>query len=185
MIHIRKASSADAGAIAPIMLAAMEEIVYYLIGEQDRQKAIAFLEHHIAQTGNQYSYEHIFVAEEEGNIIGEICLYPGSSLEQLRAPVLAYLHTHYQRDLPLAAETQEGEIYIDTIAVSAETRGKGLGKMLLLYVIDLFVHRYHEVLGLLVEKENPKAKKLYLNMGFKPVGQVNLFEKELEHLQYS
>src|SRR5690606_4151594 len=124
MIKIRKATPADAIAVAPIMLTAMKEIVYYLIGEQNEEKAIAFLAQHISQPGNQYSYEHIFVAEEDGKIIGEICLYPGASLEQLRTPILEYLRTHYQRDLELGNETQDGEIYIDTIAVSEEARGK-------------------------------------------------------------
>lgn len=185
MIRIRKAFPADAEAIAPIMLTAMEEIVYYLIGEQDQQKATAFLAHHIAQPENQYSYEHIIVAEEDGNIIAQTCLYPGDALEQLRAPILSYLHLHFNRTPSLGAETQAGEIYIDTISVSAAARGKGIGKILLLYVIDLFVHRQKEVLGLLVDKENTKAQKLYLKMGFKYVDDVHLFGKELEHLQYS
>ncbi|HLT89270.1 MAG TPA: GNAT family N-acetyltransferase [Sphingobacterium sp.] len=185
MIQIRKALPADAEAIAPIMLTAMEDIIYYFIGEQDQQKATAFLAYHIAQPENQYSYEHIIVAEEEENIIGQICLYPGDELEQLRAPILSYLRTHFKREPNLGNETQAGEVYIDTLAVSAAAQGKGIGKMLLLYAIDLFVHRQKEVLGLLVDKENPKAKKLYLNMGFRPVRDVQLFGKELAHLQYS
>jgi len=185
MIRIRKAQPSDAGAIAPIMLTAMEEIIYYFIGESDRQKAIAFLVHHIAQPGNQYSYEHIIVAEEDEEIVGQICLYSGDSLEQLRAPVLSYLRMHYNREPNLGQETQGGEIYIDTIAVSPIAQGRGIGKTLLLYVIDLFVHRYSEVLGLLVDKNNPKAKELYVNMGFKPIKDVHLFGKELQHMQYS
>ncbi len=185
MIQIRKARPTDAKAIAPIMLTAMEEIIYYFIGEHDQQKAIAFLTHHIAQPKNQYSYEHIIVAEEDDNIIGQICLYPGDALEQLRAPILFYLHTHFKREPNIGHETQAGEIYIDTLAVSAAAQGKGIGKILLLYVIDFFVHRYGEVLGLLVDKENQKAKKLYLNIGFNPIGEVHLFGKELVHLQYS
>lgn len=185
MLQIRKALPTDANAIAPIMLTAMDDIIYYFIGEQDLQKAITFLAYHIAQPRNQYSYEHIIVAEEDGDIIGQICLYPGDELEQLRAPILSYLHTHFKSEPNLGNETQAGEVYIDTLAVSAAAQGKGIGKILLLYAIDLFVHRKKEVLGLLVDKENPKAKKLYLNMGFKPVRDVFLFEKELVHLQYS
>ncbi|TYR32702.1 GNAT family N-acetyltransferase [Sphingobacterium phlebotomi] len=184
-MRIRKALPTDAIAIAPIMLTAMEEIIYYFIGEQDRHKAITFLAYHIARSGNQYSYEYIIVAEEDGNIIGQICLYPGDALEQLRAPILSYLYTHFKRQPDLGNETQTGEVYIDTLAVSAAAQGKGIGKKLLLYAIDFFVHRQKEVLGLLVDKENPKARKLYLNMGFKPVKDVHVFGKELEHMQYS
>lgn len=163
----------------------MKEIVYYLIGKQDEDTAVRFLEHHIAQPGNQYSYEHIIVAEEEGVIIGQICLYPGDELEHLRSPILSYLEKHFNSSPNLANETQAGEVYIDTIAVSSGAQGRGIGKILLLYVIDIFVHRQNQTLGLLVDKENPKAKKIYLNIGFKPVKTVRLFGKELEHLQYS
>ncbi|PRD57516.1 GNAT family N-acetyltransferase [Sphingobacterium gobiense] len=184
-MQIRKARSTDAEAIAPIMLTAMEEIIYYFIGEQDQQKATAFLTYHIAEPGNQYSYEHIIVAEEDGNIIGQICLYPGNKLEQLRAPILSYLRTHFKREPNSGNETQAGEVYIDTLAVSIAAQGKGMGKILLLYAIDLFVHRQKEALGLLVDKENPKARKLYLDIGFKPVKEVSIFGKQLVHLQYS
>lgn len=185
MIKIRKARPTDADAIAPIMLTAMEEIIYYFIGEQDQQKATAFLKHHIAQPRNQYSYEHIIVAEEEGNVVGQICLYPGYMLEQLRTPILSYLQTHFKREPNLGNETQAGEVYIDTLAVSTAAQGKGIGKILLLYAIDLFVYRQKEVLGLLVDKENPKAQNLYLKIGFKPVRDVQLFGKELTRLQFS
>lgn len=185
MIKIRKAFPADAAAIAPLMLLAMEEIIFYFMGERDRQKAIALLTYLISQPENQYSYEHIIVAEEDEKIIGQICLYPGDALEQLRAPVRAYLRKHFNRAPALGEETHAEETYIDTLAVDPAAQGRGIGKILLLYVIDLFVHRYGEVLGLLVEKDNDRAKTLYLNIGFKPTGTVHLFDKTFEHLHYS
>lgn len=185
MLKIRKAKITDAAQIAPIMLLAMEEIIYYFLGENNTEKAIDFLEKHIEKEANQYSYQNIIVAENDGEIIGQICLYPGENLEELRTPILTNLEQVYGKVLHLEKETQKGEIYIDTLAVSSAAQGKGIGKMLLLYAIDYYVTVRQEVLGLLVDKENPDAKKLYLKLGFKPVRDVTIFEKEMEHLQFS
>lgn len=185
MIEIRKAVAKDAAQIAPIMLLAMEEIVYFFLGENNKEKAIAFLEEHIAKPANQYSFENIIVAENDGVISGQICLYAGAELQKLRTPILRYLEEKYDNLLDLEKEAQDGEIYIDTLAVSPDAQGKGIGKMLLLYAIDYYVTMRQQVLGLLVDKENPDAKKLYLKIGFKAVGHLEIFEKEMEHLQYS
>ena len=50
-------------------------------------------------------------------------------------------------------------------------------------MIDEYVHRQHKILGLLVDDDNPDAKKLYLKLGFKPAGPKILFGKQLAHLQ--
>jgi len=42
-----------------------------------------------------------------------------------------------------------------------------------------------KTLGLLVDEDNPAAKRLYLNMGFVIVKPVYIFQKNMEHLQYS
>lgn len=185
MIRIRKATPADATEIAPIMLSAMEDIIYYFIGKNDKKEALHFLTRHIRRPSNQYSYEYIFVAEADGQLVGQICLYPGADLQRLRHPVLLDLASTYDRTLKLPAETQSGEVYIDTIAVSPGYQGRGIGKMLLLYAVDLFVKRNQQVLGLLVNLDNPLAKKLYLNIGFTIVNRVHIFGAEMEHLQYS
>src|SRR5690606_23112163 len=151
MIKIRKAFPADAAAIAPLMLSAMEEIIFYFMGERDRQKAIALLTYLISQPENQYSYEHIIVAEEDEKIIGQICIYPGDALEQLRAPVRAYLRKHFNRAPAFGEETYAEETYIVTLVVVQSVLGRCIGKILLLYVVDLSVCRYSEVLSLLVE----------------------------------
>lgn len=83
----------------------------------------------------------------------------------------------------LEDETEAGEIYLDSIAVSHLAQGKGIGKVLLTYVIDHYVVKGAHTLGLLVDEENPKAKSLYLKVGFEEVGKKKLFGKRMQHLQ--
>lgn len=184
MIQIRKAQPQDIDSIAELMFLAMEEIVYFFLGTDNKEEGISFLQQHIAAHGNQYSLENIIVAEENQVILGQICIYEGRLLQTLRKPILDYLATTYGKEVLLEQETQSGETYIDTIAVADTARGRGIGNMLLLYAIDLFVNQRGEVLGLLVDKENPNAKRLYLKVGFQIKETKTIFGKEMDHLQY-
>ncbi len=183
-MQIRKAKKEDAIQIAELMILAMTEIVYQFIGKEDFEEGKKFLKTLIEQEKNQYSYECIFVVENQDGILGQICLYPGAQLEQLRQPVLDYIKTQYAIDYEVANETQAGEIYVDTIAVSATAQGKGIGKLLLNHVIEEYVHKNKEVVGLLVDFDNPDAKRLYEKLGFVVKKELSIFGKKMEHMQY-
>jgi len=80
-------------------------------------------------------------------------------------------------------ETHAGEFYIDSLGVSPAHQGKGIGSQLLQFVISEKVKTGGGTIGLLVDKTNPGAKRLYLNLGFVPVGEKTLLGISLEHLQ--
>jgi len=54
---------------------------------------------------------------------------------------------------------------------------------MLRFLINEYVNNRNKTLGLLVDKDNPQAKKLYLRLGFVPVGEKTLAGKSMEHLQ--
>lgn len=182
---IRKANISDAKDIAPILLLAMEDIIYKFIKKEDYASAKDFLEYFIGKENNQYSYENCFVAEEENEIIGAVNIYNGADLEALRTPIINYVRTHFNPKFDPEFETKPGEFYIDSLGVNPKFQGKGIGSKILRFLIDEYVNKNNETLGLLVEEDNPSAKKLYLNLGFKPVGEKTLVGKKLEHLQIS
>lgn len=182
---IRPAQKEDAVQIAELMNLAMLEITYQFIGEEDLAKANAFLAHFIAIENNQYSYQNIFVAEEDGVMLGQISLYNGAELKKLRQPIWDKIKADRNVDYWAEDETQTGEIYLDTIAVSPLAQGKGIGKQLLQFAIEEFVTKQNKVIGLLVDKDNPNAKRLYEKVGFKVVNDIHIFGKEMEHMQYA
>lgn len=53
------------------------------------------------------------------------------------------------------------------------------------FLIDEFVNKRNKILGLLVEEENPNAKRLYEKLGFIVVGEKTLMGKKLDHMQIS
>jgi ribosomal protein S18 acetylase RimI-like enzyme len=180
--RIRRAKAEEALRIAELMLLAMEDIAYQLIGEKDPIKAKQFLSKWISRPQNLYSYQHIWVLEVDHKIAVSMVIYDGSEVEKWREPLL--------RDLPKElsqrweVETEAGEYYIDTIATDLAYQGQGLGKKMLQFAIDLIVFQQKKVLGLLVDVVNPKAKRLYRNVGFQEVGKKSLLGHQMEHLQY-
>jgi ribosomal protein S18 acetylase RimI-like enzyme len=182
---IRKATIDDSESIAKHLLLAMEEIIYKFIDEKDPKTAYYFLLHFVESENNQYSYQNCFVAEENDEIIGAVAVYDGGKLQELRKPVVDYVRLNFNPDFSPENETQSGEFYIDSLGVSPNHQGKGIGSQLLQFLIEEFVTKNKQTLGLLVEEGNPGAKKLYLKLGFKVVGVKTLVGKTLEHLQIS
>uniref|UniRef100_UPI00404B0E32 GNAT family N-acetyltransferase n=1 Tax=Fulvivirga sp. TaxID=1931237 RepID=UPI00404B0E32 len=180
---IRKAARADSKSITAHLFLAMEDILYKFIGEKNEEKAMTLLLFFVEKKGNQYSFENCLVAEENGEVIGSINIYDGGKLDDLRSPVVQYIKSHFNPDFNPERETQAGEYYIDSFGVNRGQQGKGIGTKLLQYVIDEYVIKNNQTLGLLVDEDNPLAKKLYLKLGFEVVGKKTLASKKLEHLQ--
>ncbi|MCL2291417.1 MAG: GNAT family N-acetyltransferase [Bacteroidetes bacterium] len=181
---IRKAKTEDSKAIAAYMLLAMEEIAYQFIGENSIEKVTQFLVNLISKEATQYSYENCWVVEIESAIIAAAIVYDGAKLLELREPVAKEIKSMFNRDFNPEDETQAGEYYIDCVGVSPYHQGKGIGSQIFQFLIDEYVYKRNETLGLLVDKDNPNAKKLYLKLRFEVVGEKTLAKKKMEHLQF-
>ncbi len=183
MITVRKATLSNSEIVATYLLLAMEKIVYKFINETDPQKAQEFMLHLVKKENNQYSYQNCWVAEDDGEVVAAVNIYNGAQLIELRRPVLEYLASRFNNSFTPDDETQAGEYYIDFIGVNPNQQNKGTGTILLQFLIDEYVTRCKQTLGLLVDYENPNAKKLYTKLGFKSAGKKVLFGKNMEHMQ--
>jgi len=184
LMIIRKAQPEESKTIAPLIFLAMEDIVYQFIGEKSRDKAIQLLDSLIGEKGNQYSYEHCWVMESEGEIVAAAIVYDGGRLQELREPVAGKIKSMFNRPFQPEDETGAGEFYIDAVGVDPGQQGRGIGSKIFGFLIDEYVHKRNETLGLLVDKDNPKAKELYLKLGFEVVGEKRLAGKAMEHLRF-
>ncbi|WP_276166365.1 GNAT family N-acetyltransferase [Zobellia alginiliquefaciens] len=182
-MSIRLAKPEDAKPIAALMLLATKDFVFTFIGEKSISKATQFLERLISEPGNQYSYENCWILENEDGVIAVANVYDGADLHKLRAPVTALIKSWFKRDFTPEDETSSGEFYIDSLAVRPDQQGKGIGSKILRFLIHEYVTEQNGNLGLLVEKDNPNAKNLYLKTGFESIGDKILTGKVLEHLQ--
>ncbi|MDO4879884.1 MAG: N-acetyltransferase [Capnocytophaga sp.] len=160
---IRPATPQDAPYVAELMFQAMEKLTYFLINEENKEKAISLLVELFSLKNNQYSYENALVYEENNQILGSLVYYNGADFDKLSTAVTEYIQQKYGRAISLGKETEAGEYYIDTLSVTPEAQGKGIGSALLRYLKKSLKN---EKLGLLVDVENPNAEKLYTRVGF-------------------
>ena len=180
---IRKATPGDAEFVAKYLLLAMEEIVCLFIGSKDTVRAAEFMLRFVQQENNQYSYQNCWVAEIDGEVVAAANVYDGARLYELRKPVTEHIGKEFNQHFKPEEETQAGEYYIDSLGVNTIYRGQGVGSKVLRYLIAEYVFKQHGTLGLLVDAENPDARRLYLKLGFKVVAQKLIFGKSMEHLQ--
>ncbi|MCF0057594.1 GNAT family N-acetyltransferase [Dyadobacter sp. CY356] len=166
---IRAATPADATAVAPLMILAMGHIAGIFANSENYEDAIPFFEMFFKMENNQYSYVNTLVYENEDGIIGSVTGYDGEFLRELRQPILDELRKQDPDFIP-NDETEAGEYYLDCVNVKENQQGKGIGKKLINAFCDLGFGLGYKRIGLIVDMDNPDARKLYTNLGFYEVG---------------
>lgn len=115
---------------------------------------------------SQYSYRNTLVCREGDEVIGIAVSYDGAHLHALRKAFVQEAKAAFGRDFStMDDETSAGELYLDSLCVATSHRGRGIAKTLLRATID----RGRQLAlptGLLVDKGNPGAERLYQSVGF-------------------
>jgi len=178
-LRIRKARIDDYACIASHIMLAMNDLIYRFTGENSREKALAFVEELVREPGNQYSYENCWVMHDGRQVVATAVVYDGARLAGLREPVIRKIREQFHRDFNPEDETEAGEVYIDCVGVNPDRQGQGIGSKLFRFLIDEYVHRRRQTLGLLVDEDNPGARQLYLRLGFKVFDERRLTGKKM------
>ncbi|MCC8070960.1 MAG: GNAT family N-acetyltransferase [Bacteroidales bacterium] len=132
----------------------------------------------------QYSYLNTLVAiDRQGKVAGVCISYDGAGLYAMREHFFEAARHALDQDLQaMTDETDAEEWYLDTLAVWPEYRGQGIARRL----IEATRGRAAESgkpLGLLVDKDNDRARHLYESCGFKMVGERPFGITLMDHLQ--
>lgn len=147
------------------------------------EEYIAVLNEIARAEGTQYSYQNAIIAEYDGVIAGAIIGYDGAQLSELRDGTLSIIEEFTGRIPDIVDETEEGEYYLDSVAVLPRFRGLGVGTALITAFVEHAFTNGAERVGLIVDKENPYAEKLYTSQGFVAIGERMFFNHEMRHLQ--
>lgn len=83
----------------------------------------------------------------------------------------------------MSDETQAGELYVDSFAVFPQYCRKGVATALLHAAINRAAELGHGIVGLLVDKGNPTAQRLYEKVGFRYVGDAEWGGHPMNHMQ--
>jgi len=184
MIQTRIGQPKDAKAIARAIILAMDELALKFTNSDNFERANEVFEFFARQKNNQYSFENTIVCEANDEILGVTLAYDGGKLDELREAFLDYIRMNYDFEGKPEDETEAGEIYLDTVSVFPEHQGKGIGQKLIQKLIEQSRERGFSKVGLLVEVNNPSAKRLYERIGFQVVGLKPLLGTTYEHMVY-
>lgn len=124
----------------------------------------------VRRTDSQYSYLNTIVAvdgdADDSMPVGILVVYDGARLHELRKAFVQAAMEHFGQDFSdIDDETGPGELYLDSLAVEKNYRGHGIAHRLLLASVEK-ARGMGLKAGLLVDKNNPAAERLYKSIGF-------------------
>ncbi|MGO1729425.1 MAG: GNAT family N-acetyltransferase [Flavobacteriaceae bacterium] len=182
-IQIIPATIQQAEPVAKLLLEAMEDLIYFYIGKNDKEKALAFLENQFKLKNTIYSHSNSFVAKKDEEVVGVLVAYNGRSHFELQQELITFLKLNHNFKSHLNPETEADEFYIDALSVNPDMRGQKIGSKLISFAENHAKENNYKHIGLLVDKENPAAKRLYHRLGFVFINAVKLEQHCYEHLQ--
>ncbi len=187
-ISIRPATAADASYIAQgIIMAIGEEIALKFAETLERRPLVDRLFTELAERDDsQYSYLNSHVATAaDGRVAGIVVAYDGARLHELRRAFTAKAAEILGLEIDpetMDDETTPDEVYLDSLAVFPEFRGRGIAHRLIECASEK-AHRMGKPLGLLCEYENLPAATLYRSLGFKTIGQLPFAGVMMNHMR--
>lgn len=184
---IQTACREHANAIARLIMQAMNYDCcrYYAGPEHSLEDFERMMTRLVEAENSQYSYTNTHVAlDDDGSVAGICVTYDGARLHELREAFIKAAREFFGRDYStIGDETSPGELYIDSLAVDVKHRGRGIAGELLRVAIAKAAAMGIPA-GLLVDKGNPLAERLYVRTGFKHVGDTVWGGHPMKHLQY-
>ncbi len=168
-----------------IMLGVGEEICRAFAGSDhtlaDVEALFAAL---AALDDSQYSYRNAQVALAPDGAVAGVCVaYDGALLHRLRLRFFEAVRERLSRDMTsMEDETSPDEFYVDTLAVFEPYRRRGVARMLL-EAAGRRAAECDKPCGLLVDKDNSRARALYESVGFRYVGDRPFASVMMDHLQ--
>jgi ribosomal protein S18 acetylase RimI-like enzyme len=178
---IRQASPDDAAQVAPLFILAMGHIAGIFANSSRYEDAIPFFEYFFKRSDNQYSYTNTLVFEENQGIKGSVTGYDGARLHELRQPILDELRKRTPGFTP-NDETEAGEFYLDCLNVGEEFQGNGIGKKLINAFCEKAASSGFKRVGLIVDLDNPEAKRFYEKIGFGAIGEKDFMGHRYFHM---
>lgn len=140
-----------------------------------------------AREDSQYSYLNTLKAiDNNGNPMGFIVAYDGAILHKLRRAFFEEVRNALNRDMEgeMADECTGDEYYLDSLAVLPQYRGQGIARALI-EAMSKRAANSGKPLGLLCDKTNSNARRLYDKLGFRKVGETTFAWELMDHLQLS
>ncbi|BDR56020.1 GNAT family N-acetyltransferase [Xylocopilactobacillus apis] len=134
---------------------------------------------------SRYNYRRAIVVEIDDKIAGMAYGFPSEdeTIVNLELDRLTRETANTSDTFFTDQEVVGDEWYLDSLVVNPMFRGQGIGTALLNHLQTNAKKAHKKVIGLNVDDNNPRAKKLYLRTGFKDVATIKIDSHNYTHMQ--
>ncbi|MGB3068613.1 MAG: GNAT family N-acetyltransferase [Ottowia sp.] len=167
---------ADAKAAVRLIAMADKDAVLAISGKLTLPEALTQYEQDFSRNDVYFSYENVIVTRKEGLVVGCILYFRGADEERYAA--------HESQGGNFPRESDDDEIYIDSLAVDPDHQGCGIAKQLVRAVIKEAAAQGFAKVGLLADVAKPHLGKLYRSLGFAETKRMRYLNDEYEKLVY-
>lgn len=185
-IRIVEAQESDAPLIGQVIVTAIgDELAEHLAGDKDVSDVVRMFSILAARIDSQYSYLNALKAlDADGAPMGFIVGYDGARLHELRKAFFEEFKNIIGIEIsgPISDETGPEQFYLDSLAVFPKYRGRGVATALI-NAMSKRASALGKPLGLLCDKTNTNARRLYKSLGFHQVGEAPFAGELMDHLQ--
>ncbi|WP_267525204.1 GNAT family N-acetyltransferase [Campylobacter sp. MG1] len=151
--------------VCDILDLAQDTFTQKLFCEDDELKKMQVFYKFYGNDKCRFALDNIFVYEIDKNIVAACCAYGSSEYSDLA--IEEYL-LYKGIDFKIIKEFDDGEFYIDSIAILPDFRGKGILKKMLEYANIKAKNNGYKIISLIT-----KTPEFYKNYGFKTIKETN------------
>ena len=182
-MNIRPAVKQDAVPAARLLYDALHDIAHQLTGEESEGDVLRVLEQFFREEEGRLSYRQAGVCEVEGRTAGVVVAYAGNEAKRLDKPIIERLRIMKSDPaLTLDPEADEDEFYIDTLSVSPDFSGRGIGSALIRAAEVKAQQCGFQKIALAVLTSNTRAHALYLKSGYKADKEIIINKQVYYHM---
>ncbi|HBG90716.1 GNAT family N-acetyltransferase [Lactobacillus acetotolerans] len=183
---IRKAKKSDFEFIYPILKQIFDEMDMASIKKLPESQFYDLMRLGFISEYYRYSYRRTWVyADTKDKPIGMVAMY---SYEDQK--VIDFVLKKEYAKVDLATDTVifddkeawPNEWYVDSLAVTSKHWGEHIASSLLDYAFKIAEQKRFNKVSLNVDKENPRAQKLYVHKGFKTVDKMTIGDRNYDHM---
>ena len=151
---------------------------------KNKEKAISTIEHDLKKHEVDNNFKVIL--DDDGNLIGMLMAYISKMPYDFRLKSLKLIVVDIL-DYFVLCDIKEDDLYVAEIAIDDSLRGQGLGREVLLDVIDYAKSKNLNRVILDADFRNVGAKKLYERIGFKVFNKkrvkIGSFERGMQNME--
>ena len=167
-----KAEPTDAVEAVQLIGLADPEAIIDISGKATYADALKEYEKNFSRTDVYFSFKNTIVAKINNQLVGCILFFKGED-------EVNYFFGSEREDSSIR-ESEDDEIYIDSLAVDERYRGKGIAKQLIKYVVQESVSLGYKKISLLADVSQPHLGKMYSDLGFKVKSKMILLDTEYD-----